>query len=136
MYTLAVGHALQWKHANGACMASCTVLVCLIKPCAVVGDPGSLAYAAAISHHHRERGYMTGQPVNLAVTAEASLPAPIASAATGGESFRAPEKRIHNQAELDRYVALPQLCPSFPYSNLVRCQVASAAHKLIVRYPG
>ena len=53
---------------------------------------------------------MTGQPVNLAVTAEASLPAPIASASIGGESFRVPEKRIHNQAELDRHVALPQPC--------------------------
>ena len=61
---------------------------------------------------------MTGRPVNLAVAAEASLPAPVAPAAAGGDSFRAPEKRIHNQAELDRHVALPPPCASFPFGAL------------------
>ena len=51
---------------------------------------------------------MTGQPVNSVVTTDASLPAPAALASSGGQNFRAPEKRIHNQAELDRHVALPR----------------------------
>jgi hypothetical protein len=45
---------------------------------------------------------MTGHPVNSVVNAGSSLPAPVAVGQAGMQAFRAPEKRIHNQAELDR----------------------------------
>ena len=48
---------------------------------------------------------MTGQPVDSVVNAGSSLPAPLAAGQAGTQAFGAPEKRIHNQAELDRHDA-------------------------------
>ena len=59
--------------------------------------------AAAMSHRHRKRGYLTGQPVESVVVAEARLPVPLAASGRQGTSFQPPEKRIHNQADLDRH---------------------------------
>ncbi|CAK0782979.1 hypothetical protein CVIRNUC_006174 [Coccomyxa viridis] len=62
------------------------------------------AAPAASSHHHRERGYLTGQPVDSVVVAEASLPMPLAASGRQGTSFQPPKKRIHSQADLDRFL--------------------------------
>lgn len=53
-------------------------------------------------HHHRNRGYLTGVPVEPLVIAEAQMPAHSPSSPESQHSFRAPEKRIHNSADLDR----------------------------------
>ena len=77
--------------------------------------------AAAVEHHHRERGYMTGQPVDSVVNAGSSLPAPVAVGQAGTQAFQAPEKRIHNQAELDRHDAvLPYHAVMLPSSGLTK----------------
>ena len=57
-------------------------------------------------HHHRDRGYLTGVPVQPLVVAEAQMPAPANSAPAGQPIFAPPEKRIHNNADLDRSAAL------------------------------
>ena len=46
---------------------------------------------------------MTGQPVDSVVVAEAGLPVPLAASGMQGGAFRPPEKRIHNQTDLNRH---------------------------------
>ena len=64
----------------------------------------SIAHIAGPGHdahhdsHHRERGYLTGVPVQDVVQAVPHMPAPAAS----GQRFTVPEKRIRSQADLER----------------------------------
>lgn len=56
--------------------------------------------------HHRDRGYLTGVPVQPLVDAEAQMPAPQPSSSEEQRTFAAPEKRIHSKADLDRWMSL------------------------------
>ncbi|BDA45850.1 Serine/threonine-protein phosphatase 2A activator [Coccomyxa sp. Obi] len=67
-------------------------------------QPGQAQGLQQEPHHHRDRGYLTGVPVEPLVIAEAQMPASTPSSPESQRSFRAPEKRIHNNADLDRFL--------------------------------